>query len=192
MTRTLSMVSRKNYITSRVNTKEGFITFLTSKLITCFIGGFTLKMKPQSIAHLLNGIEHIYWIWTLRVKCTQYGICGLSGLQECKSNEFFKIGRMGINFRASPKNVFFLRTGGCPRPDLTPPKVRRGVLNDCLRPTGLLSWRTLESIENNINNFDSYFWIENPYIVCFVPRLIHLSYTNLENIELLACVIVSN
>ena len=52
------MVSRKNY---NLNTNEGFVIFLTSKLITCFIGGFTLIMKPQSIAHLLNGSEHIYW-----------------------------------------------------------------------------------------------------------------------------------
>ena len=51
------MVSRKKY---NLNANEGFVIFLTSKLITCFIGGFTLIMKPQSIAHLLN--EHIYWI----------------------------------------------------------------------------------------------------------------------------------
>ena len=51
------MVSRKNY---NLNTNEGFVIFLTSKLITCFIGGFTLIMKPQSIAYLLNGSEHIY------------------------------------------------------------------------------------------------------------------------------------
>ena len=53
------MVSRKNY---NLNTNEGFVIFLTSKLISCFNGGFTLIMKPQPIAHLLNGSEHIYWI----------------------------------------------------------------------------------------------------------------------------------
>ena len=53
------MVSRKNF---NLNTNKGFVIFLTSKLIRCFRGGFTLIMKLQSIAHLLNGSEHIYWI----------------------------------------------------------------------------------------------------------------------------------
>ena len=35
---------------------------LISNLITCFINGFTLKRKSQSIGYLLNGSEHIYWI----------------------------------------------------------------------------------------------------------------------------------
>ena len=43
----------------------GFVIFLTSKLITWFIGGFSLKMKSQSIVHLLNGSKHIHWIWDL-------------------------------------------------------------------------------------------------------------------------------
>ena len=51
------MVSRKNY---NLDTNEGFVIFLTSKLITCFIGGFILIMKPHSNAHILNGSEHIY------------------------------------------------------------------------------------------------------------------------------------
>ena len=55
---------------------------------------------------------------------------------------FFKIGRAGGNFRAGPKKIpsggsfragpeifIFFRTGGWPRPILTPPKVRRGVLS---------------------------------------------------------------
>ena len=36
--------------------------FLTSKLITCFIDGFTSTMNSQLIAYLLNGSAHIYWI----------------------------------------------------------------------------------------------------------------------------------
>ena len=51
------MVSCKIY---NLNANEGLVIFLTSKLITCLIGGFTLTMKPQSIAHLLNGNEHTY------------------------------------------------------------------------------------------------------------------------------------
>ena len=38
---------------------------LTSKLITCFIEGFTSIMKSQSIAYLLSGSAHIYWVLDL-------------------------------------------------------------------------------------------------------------------------------
>ena len=51
------MVSHKNH---NLIVNEGFVIFLTSKLIICFIDSFTLKMKSQSIASLLNGSEHIY------------------------------------------------------------------------------------------------------------------------------------
>ena len=68
------MVSRKHY---NLNASKGFVIFLTSKLSTCFIGGFTLTMKPQLIAHSLNESERIYWILDLEgMKCTQHGICG--------------------------------------------------------------------------------------------------------------------
>ena len=60
MTKTLSMVSdHKDY---NLNAHEGFVIFSTSKLITCFIGGFILKTLSHSVAYLLNGSEHIYWI----------------------------------------------------------------------------------------------------------------------------------
>ena len=39
--------------------------FLTSKLVSCFIDGFTSGMKSQSIAYLLLGSAHIYWILDL-------------------------------------------------------------------------------------------------------------------------------
>ena len=78
------MVSRKKY---NLNANEGFVIFLTSKLITCFIGGFTLIMQPQSIAHLLNGMSTYIGFWALRVKRTQF--LWVSDLQECKSDEFF-------------------------------------------------------------------------------------------------------
>ena len=81
------MVSHKNY---NLNANEGFVIFLTSKLITCFIGGFTLIMKPQSIAHLLNGSEHIYWILDLQGEVHSTWDLWVSGLQECKSNEFLQ------------------------------------------------------------------------------------------------------
>ena len=57
MTKTLSLVSHKNY---DLSANEGIAKKITSNLITCFIAGFTSKMKSQSIAHLLNKSEHIY------------------------------------------------------------------------------------------------------------------------------------
>ena len=57
--RQFQIVSHKNY---NLIASEGFVIFLTSKSITCFIDGLILIMKSQSIAFLLNGSEHIYWI----------------------------------------------------------------------------------------------------------------------------------
>ena len=49
-----------------MSTKESStVTFLTSKLITCFIDDFTSKMKSWSIDHLSSRNEHIYWILDL-------------------------------------------------------------------------------------------------------------------------------
>ena len=56
------MVSHINY---NLNVKEDFVMFLTSKLITCFIDGFTSGMKSHSIVYLLIGNTHIYWILDL-------------------------------------------------------------------------------------------------------------------------------
>ena len=87
MTKTLSMVSHKNY---NLSANEGFVIFLTSKLITCFIDGFTSKMKSQSIAYLLNGSEHIYWILDLEDEVHSIWVIWTSGLQECKGNFIFR------------------------------------------------------------------------------------------------------
>ena len=81
------MVSRKNY---NLNANEGVVIFWTSKLITCFIGGFTLTMKPQSIAHLLHRNEHIYWMLDLEDEVHSIWDLWVSDLQECKSNDFFQ------------------------------------------------------------------------------------------------------
>ena len=56
------MVSRKNYT---LNVHEDFVMFLTSKLMSCYIDGFTSEMKSLSIAYLLMGSAHIYWILDL-------------------------------------------------------------------------------------------------------------------------------
>ena len=42
MMKTISMVSHKTY---NLSANEGLVMFWTSKLITCFIDGFTSKMK---------------------------------------------------------------------------------------------------------------------------------------------------
>ena len=58
----------------------------------------------------------------------------VSGLQECKSNEFFsKSGGRAAVFGRAQKFIFF-PSGGCPRPILTVRKVRRGVFNVPLKP----------------------------------------------------------
>ena len=85
MTKTLSMVSLKNY---NLSTNEGFVTFMTSKLITWFIAGLALKVKSwsDSIAYLLNGSEHIYWILNLEDEVHSIWAIWTSGLQECQGN----------------------------------------------------------------------------------------------------------
>jgi hypothetical protein len=55
---------------------EGFVIFLTSKLITCLFSSFTSKMKSQLIAYYLMEVNIYIGFWTLKMKCTQYGICG--------------------------------------------------------------------------------------------------------------------
>ena len=53
---------------------------MTSKLITCFIDGFTSKRKSQSIAYLLNGSAHIYWILDLEDEVHSIWVIWTSGL----------------------------------------------------------------------------------------------------------------
>ena len=108
------MVSYKNY---NLNANEGFEIFKISKLITWFIGGFTLTMKPQSIAYLLLGSAHIYWILDLEGEVDSIWDLWVSGLQECKSNDFFRNRAGGQQFSVGSK----ISREGCPRPDLTPP-----------------------------------------------------------------------
>ena len=44
MTKTLSMVSHKNY---NLSANEGFVIILTSKLIACFIDSFIMERNPN-------------------------------------------------------------------------------------------------------------------------------------------------
>ena len=75
MTKSLSMVSHKNH---NLNANEGFAMFLTSKLI------FTLKIKSQSLAYLLNESEHIYWTLDLEDEMHSIWMMYTSGLQQSK------------------------------------------------------------------------------------------------------------
>ena len=126
MTKTLSMVSHKNY---NLNANEGFVIFLTSKLITCFIDGFTLKMKSQSIAYLLNGSEHIYWILDLEDEVHSIWVIWTSGLQECKGNFIFQSRAERVAIFDRDLKILDLFCGGCvkvpdhgPRPLSTSPE----------------------------------------------------------------------
>ena len=87
MTMTLSMVSHKNY---NFTTNKSFVIFLTFKLIACFIDGFTLRMKYQSIAYLLNESEHLDWILNVEDEVHSIWVMWTSGLQECKGNFIFQ------------------------------------------------------------------------------------------------------
>src|ERR1700738_1338291 len=97
MTKSLSIVSEKNY---NLNANEDFVIFLTSKFIMCFIGGFTLKMKSSQLLIYSMKVNIYIGFETLKMKCTQYGICGQVALKKCKYNSFFEVRRAGNNFRS--------------------------------------------------------------------------------------------
>ena len=67
------MVSHKNH---NLNANEGIVIFLTSKSVTWFIGSFTLKLKFQPIVFYSMKVNIYIGFGTLKVKCTQYEICG--------------------------------------------------------------------------------------------------------------------
>ena len=76
--------------------------FLTSELTTCFIGTFTFGMKSQFIVSLLSGSAHIYvGLWTLKVKCTQYGICGYTTFKNARAMVSFEVGGVGTGQKFS-------------------------------------------------------------------------------------------
>ena len=118
------MVSYKNY---NLNVNEDFVMFLTSKLITCFIDGFTSGMKSRSIASLLIGNAHIYvyiGFQTLKMKCAQYGICSQAPSKNARAICFSKLGGAGNNFRSGLE----ISLEGCPNYVPLPWKVRGGCL----------------------------------------------------------------
>ena len=72
MTKTLSMVSHKTY---NLIANEGFVIFMTSKLIACFIDGSLWKWNPYKLLIYSMEVKIYIGFWTLKVKCSQYGIC---------------------------------------------------------------------------------------------------------------------
>ena len=125
--RQIQIVSHKN---NNLNGSEGFVIFLTSKSITCFIDGFTLIMTSQSIAYLLNESEHIYilkfgpWRWS----ALNMEFYNQAAFKNARTTIFSKLGRAGNNFHSGSK----ISREGCPRPDRTPPKFVRGCLMSAL------------------------------------------------------------
>ena len=122
MTKIILNNKSQNY---NLNVNEGFVMFLTSKLITSFIDGFTSGMKSQSIPYLLIGSAHLYWILDLEGEV--HSIWGFSqaAFKNVRAMFFFEIGQDGQQILVGFRNFF----RGLPNPDLTPPKVREGVFN---------------------------------------------------------------
>ena len=99
MIETPSMISDKNY---NLRANEDFVISFTSKLNTCFIDGFTSKIKSYSFAYLPNGSEHIYWILDLEGEVHSIWDLYKSGLQDARAMIFLKSGSVGITFRSGP------------------------------------------------------------------------------------------
>lgn len=97
------MVSHKDY---HLNVNKDFFISIASKSIVYFIDSFTLGTKSQPNAYLLIGREHIYWIWALKFRCTQYGFRGLDNLQDCKDNFFFVVRQDKQHFSTKFRKVF--------------------------------------------------------------------------------------
>ena len=93
MTKTLSMVSHKNY---NLNANEGLVILFTSKFFLIALLMVSLqKMKSQSIAYLLYERKHIYWIWTLKTKYTSTWVYEQTPFKNMKAILFFEVGWSG-------------------------------------------------------------------------------------------------
>ena len=135
------MESPKNY---NLNTNEGFVIILTPKLFTCFIGDFALITKSQSIAYLLNGSEHIYWILDVEGEVHSIWDLRVSGLQECKSYGFFQNRAGGQQFSGGSKKLFFSSNGLLPPLDSDSAKSSLGVVN--VPHHNVVGWRLVHNL----------------------------------------------
>jgi hypothetical protein len=84
------------------------------------------------MAYLLGGSAHMYIGYeTLKVKCTQYGICSQAAFKNARAN-FFVFGRGGHlfpgGFEKSGRGQKF-RGEGCPPPGSDTRIVHRGYFN---------------------------------------------------------------
>ena len=83
-----------------------FFTSLTSKLITCYMMfHFSNEIQINCFINIWSGFQ------TLKLRSTQYGLCGLGNLQECNDNFLSKAGSA---FQLGSKKVFIL-FWSCPR-----------------------------------------------------------------------------
>ena len=74
------------HLNDNLSINEGFVMF-DFQISTCFIDGFTSKIKSQSIFVLLNGSERIYW--DLENELHLVWVIWTSDLQECKDKLVF-------------------------------------------------------------------------------------------------------
>ena len=122
--RQFQMVNHTNY---NLNVNEDFAIFLTFKLITCFIDGFTSRINEIPIKCLFTNWKCTYildfrsWRWS----ALNMGFVVKQPSRMQGQCFFFKLGGVDNNFQSGSK---FSREG-CPRPDLTTPIVRKGGLN---------------------------------------------------------------
>jgi hypothetical protein len=72
-------------------------------------------------------VEHIYWILDLEGEVHSIWDLWVSGLQECKGNEFSEVGRTGNNCRLDLENLDFLDDSRLPLPTHLPIKVGGGT-----------------------------------------------------------------
>jgi hypothetical protein len=124
MKKTLSMVSHRTY---DLKGKWGF----------CNIFNFQVNHMLYWWFHFENEIwvnclftqckwTYIYWILDLENKVHSIWDLWRSGLQECKGNGFFEVGRGGRNFQSGPENLNFF-VGQLPLPASTSPERLVGV-----------------------------------------------------------------
>ena len=119
------MVSHRNY---NLSVNEGCVIFVTSKLIACFIDGFTSKKISQLIAYLLHGNEHIYWTLDLEGEVHSRWDFWISAFKNARMMVFLKSGGPGTSFQSGPKELDFV-LGAAPTPIYLPRKARRGRFN---------------------------------------------------------------
>ena len=106
ITKALSNGNSQNF---HLNINEVCFISLTSKLLTYLIDNFTLQMKSHSKAYLSSRSEHMYWIWALKLRCTQYGFCGRpSGVQ---GQLYLKWGGAANIFQLHSKKIMRLPKG---------------------------------------------------------------------------------